>query len=539
MSRSRGARAWLALPAVVAVACVAAFGAVEFGPRIWGSAAPDAPGTVPEPGTTVTVMTAAELRAAIEAERGGGLAPRYVVADVSIDASHKPAPVSRECDPIGPCEVIGTLAGFDTGDPVAVHREDGLLPPAADPASLAAPVALLVTGHGPIEFLGHVTAAPSGSMTWTVADASAATGTAPDEQVIGVGGWLEDVQSSCGPVPEFQLPAPFVCDPRRSYLTPLPEEVATGGGGYWTITPPRDGVPLQAGAYSRLAPDPEWPDFNSTPRWAVYLLRMVAYDGPGCTACRGWLAVGRLDAAAVQSSAPPGPIVRSPAELEQLLSVDRSDWVGRLVAVDGTIDPGVSPPCPALALCRLGELRGSVEDVWATPPTISMLPSEAAFQTQGVMTLRVLSDGLEYLGYPGFNVDGSFRYTVAQLADPQIINHAPLMTVDVTGWLVRGPIYSCPTVIDDGAGTPFQNCPPPDWVSGAEPTANDGVEWTKVGDYVLAQPGAYDEFAADRKTVNAGTLMEPRLGTYVLRLIAVTVDGARKVGWQMIGRIDP
>ena len=181
--------------------------------------------------TEVKVLTAAELRAAIAAQRAGGLAPQDVVADVAIDPDRQTAPLSRECVPPGQCLVIGTLAGFDDPDgTVAVRQEDRVLPPATDPADLQAPVALRLSGQGPIEFLGHVQFTSAGGATWSVAETLAATATAPDGEVVGVDGWLEGATGfSCGPAPEPgpAVPAPFDCAV-RDYLTAEPVTLVTG-----------------------------------------------------------------------------------------------------------------------------------------------------------------------------------------------------------------------------------------------------------------------------------------------------------------------
>jgi hypothetical protein len=542
--RVDGSRKRLGRPAVVVSAAMAALLAVVAAvslPALTRPSPAAESATGPVAATSVSVMTAAELRAAIDEERGGGLQSRYVVADVSIDASRKPAPIARECDPVGQCEVIGTLAGFDDSAVVAVHHEERILPPAMDAASLTSPVALLITGRGPIEFLGHLNASPSGSTTWSVADALDATRTAPDGQVIGVDGWMEEAEEpSCGPAWEVTPPKPFDCIAIHSYITPSPRALASPfGENGWSIGAPADGISLQMGAYGELAPNPDWSDVNAVPRKAIYLLRMIAYDGPGCVGCRSWLGVGRLDAGPAHATGSPGPIVRSAAELEQLLSSDRPAWVGKLLWVDGVVTPGQPVVCAGPNACVLGMLEGTPEAVVATPFTISQMPAEAAFETQGVILVEVLSDGLEFVGDPGATQDGSAVYSVASLSDPLVTNHVPLLTVEVRGWLVRGPIYSCPTVVEAGAGTPFQNCPPPDRIAAAEPTANDGVEWTGPGPWVDVQPGAYDGFAPNPQVAGVGTLMEPRLGTYAVRLISVTVDGTTLVGWQLVGRVEP
>jgi photosystem II stability/assembly factor-like uncharacterized protein len=250
---------------------------------------------------TIEILSTVQLRAAIAAERAGGLQTRDVVADVSIDSSRKPSLPSRECDPAGTCLVIGTLQGFaDDEGPVAIRQEERVLPPASDEASLQSPVALRLTARGPIEFLGHVRLSASGSLVWPIAAALAATATAPDEQVMAVDGWLDGLGGiPCGPAPDPSLaPPPLVFQvPCREYITPDPRHLVapdSGGVGNLTDIPQPDGVAVQMGAYSEYAVDPSFsPNQDTDPRKAIYLIRMVTYQTG-----RSWVVVGRVDATA-------------------------------------------------------------------------------------------------------------------------------------------------------------------------------------------------------------------------------------------------
>src|SRR5207245_1441375 len=107
----------------------------------------------------VHILTGSDLRSAIDVQRTGGVASLDVVVDLDIDATRRPAPQVRECVPLGQCAVLGILAGFD--DPegtvaLAARPYDQTLPPPTSPADLRSPVALRLSGTGPIEFLGHV-----------------------------------------------------------------------------------------------------------------------------------------------------------------------------------------------------------------------------------------------------------------------------------------------------------------------------------------------------------------------------------------------
>ena len=165
------------------------------------------------------------------------------------------------------------------------------------------------------------------------------------------------------------------------------------------MNPPPDGVAVQRGAYDEYAPIPSISNMNEESRRAIYLVRMVVHDAVNCSGCRGWLVVGRLDAAPIKSASPTGPVVRSAAELALLLGKDRAGWIGKAVLVDGKVLPGTNQNCPQTGDCNLGTLDGTTETVFASTYTASMLPQEAGFQTQGVLAVVVRQAGLEYLGY--------------------------------------------------------------------------------------------------------------------------------------------
>jgi hypothetical protein len=537
-SRVRGTSGGIAAAGAVAILVTA----VLVGPRLLGVTA-NSPGTELLSTTNLRALSVDELRAAIAAERAGGLAPQDVVADVAVDAGRIAAPLSRECDPLGQCQVIGTLAGLgEVEGAVAVNKESGDLPPATDAASLAAPVALRLTGHGPIEFLGHFDLAPSGASTWSVAEALAATATAPDEQAVAVAGWLKGASGfSCGPVPTAPLPDPFQCS-GFVFLTPDPSRLVTSTGVGHTFSAPSDGIPVQSGAYAEYAPDPAYADENDEPRLAVYLLRMVAYDSPACPKCRGWLVVGRLDASPGRLTEP-SPVVRSPDELAALLGAGRSQSVGRVLFVDGAVSPGTVGRCDSAGWCSIGALTGTSENVVASAETASMLPAEAGFMTTGVLAMKVRADGLEYLGYLGYNADNSFYFTPGQLDRPdEWQNHAPLMAVITRAWLVDGGIHSCPLAAPaEPSATPLPPCPET-WVASSsfQPVSGDvRGAWSVVTppDAVQVQAGAYEDFAPNPALEPDGVAHVPREGTYLLRLVG-PASGGQSV-WRIAARLDP
>ena len=102
----------LAVAAVVLVATVGVAGLLGL-TRIPANPGTSASPIAPEPVASVTVLDATQLRAAIEAQRAGGLAPQWVVTSVGIDPLRTPD-FLIQCSPQVPCAVvIGVLDGFD------------------------------------------------------------------------------------------------------------------------------------------------------------------------------------------------------------------------------------------------------------------------------------------------------------------------------------------------------------------------------------------------------------------------------------------
>ena len=308
---------------------------------------------------------------------------------------------------------------------------------------------------------------------------------------------------------------------------------------------PSDGVAVQRGAYDEYAPNPSISNMNKESRRAIYLLRMVVDDAVNCSGCRGWLVVGRLDAAPMKSASPTGPVVRSAAELALLLGKDRASWIGKAVLVDGKVLPGTAQNCPQTGDCNIGTLEGTNETVVASAYTASMLPGDAGFETQGVLAVVVRQDGLEYLGYMGYNTDNSFAFQPSQLTDPLVLNQVPLGVVVVTGWLVDSGTVRCPAPITPlpPADTPFFNCPWA-WVTASDvqpvTVTASGLGVTPPAGAVQVQPNAYAEFAPDPATPADGIGHVPRAGTYLLRLVQDPRPGANpQTGWQMVARLDP
>ena len=491
----------------------------------------------------IAVFDAAQLRAAIEQERAGGIEPRDVIGDVAIDPARRTPPLDRECVPLGQCTVIGTLAGFDaTLGTVTVRAEDQRVPPPTDAASLQAPVAVRLSPSGPIEFLGHVNLGTA-TRAFDVAGALALGKMAATGDVIAATGWLVGVEGfSCGPVPMPGpvVPAPFSCQ-LPEFLTATPIRPVSGGGNSFAMSAPTGAVQLQMGAYQEFAPQPSFDGVNDVPRLGTYLLRMVAINQSNCEHCRGWLAVGRLDASAVPASPAPSGyqlLVRSPDELALALAQDRPAIVGQIEFVDGRIFPGTASGCTGSGPCSLGVLEGTSEQVVATPFVVSQsVPGDDA-QVWGVLALLVRPTGLEYLG------EGGVPLPLSELADPLITNGIPLQVHPVEAWLVGEGAVPCASFVHTPpADTPFDTCGG-SWLtaSSQQPVQRNGAGFSHVvpRGAIRVQPGAYDEFAPSPAPEPDGVGFVPREGTYLVRMVTWTPPGGKaEMGWQVVARLAP
>lgn len=560
----------LAIAAVVVVAVLGVAGLLGLTriPATPGStAAPAAPTPAPaEPPASVSVLGATQLKAAIEAQRAGGLAPQWVVTAMGIDASRMPDALTRECSPQGSCAVIGVLHGFeDPAGTVTIRIGEREVPPVTTAADLAGPVALRLSGIAPIEFLGHVDLA-SGDGVLGVPELLSATDTAAAGRVVVVNGWLVGVDAfpSCGPATVPALVPPFECPPNRSLLTAEPvkpvvaELIPSGGqapapvlGNSFSLSFPPGAVQVQWGGYADFAPDPASDGTNNEPRQGLYLVRLTAVDTASCPVCRGWLMVGRLDAPGAATppatTAPTSSItLRSPQELESLLAADRAAWIGRPVFVDGAIDPGFPDGCaPDAAACGLGTLTGTAERVVATGYTASLLLPDTNYPIQGPMALVVRESGLQYLGWLGWSDPLGYETTVEDLVNLASKPRGPMITT-VKGWLVAGLPTPCPAPPERlGEDTPFDACPPA-WLTRDEvqPATSSGgstiVSEPAAG--VRVQYSAYGAFAPDPLIDPATGLTSPRYGTYVVRLVTDARTGDADTGtkgWQVVGRLDP
>jgi hypothetical protein len=366
--------------------------------------------------------------------------------------------------------------------------------------------------------------------------------------VIAATGWLVGVEGfSCGPVP---MPGPIVPEPFSCQIPEFLTERATrpvsrtglsGMGSGFQMSAPSGAVQLQMGAYQQFAPSPSFDGVNDVPRLGTYLLRMVAVDQSNCAHCRGWLAVGRLDASdASASPAPSGyqPQVRSPDELALALAQDRPALVGHSVFVDGRIVPGTASGCTEPGPCSIGVLEGTAEPVVAAPYAVAQLVPGDDAQVRGVLALVVRSDGLEYLGV------GGVPLPLSELADPLVTNGLPLQVHPVTAWLVGMGPEPCPSFASaPPADTPFDTCggawlmPAPD-----QPVQRRGGGFSIVppAGAVRVQPAAYDEYAPAPAAEPSGVGFVPRQGTYLVRMVSNPPGGApAQIGWQIVARLTP
>jgi hypothetical protein len=554
-------RRWpvLALAATAAVIAIAvgvlSFGGPLPGPATTPSASSSAEG-LPEPPATVPLLDRPALEAAIRAQRAGSLEPQVVVTSVGVNPSIRLGPVDRECDPVLPCTVVGTLDDIDADlGTVAVTTEERVQPIPLEAADLRGPLALRLSASGPVQLLGHVDLPGGDGGKVDVARLLDLTATTPDGRVVAADGWLAGVNApSCGPAFLTPPPAPFDCPGLRAFLTDEPVRPATPEGENGTrISVPPTAVQVQFGAYQQFAQAPVSPGVggNDEPRRGLYLVRMVVADVDGCPACRGWLMVGRLDAepiaapAASPGDAPPDQVViQSPGELADVLARNRASLVGTAVFVDGRVISNARG-CPlGVTTCNLWSLAGTDEQVTMSDLTAAQLASDAPFMLEGRLALRVLPDSLEYLGWLGsFGADGGITTDVASLVDLASMPRGPV-TAAVDGWLVAGMPTPCPRQpgMDGLDDTAFVTCPPA-WLmrDDVQPTlVTDGsVTYEEPSPAIHVQYGAYGEYAPAPQA-DAGVPL-PQHGTYLVRLLRNpnVADPETARSWQVIGRLDP
>ncbi len=519
------------------------------------------PTTSPSPSPLTGVLSRDATKMAIDATytTASAAGPRDIIGDVSIDMTQRPAPVSREChDPTGNCTVIGTIAGFADTVGTVVER-DGLGSPPALPLEAGGPIALRVSSMGQVEYLGQVARGPTG-LEWNVGDAIAKQPSLPIDGVLAVHGWLAwGGGMSCGPAPDQASPPPvppFQCG-THDFITPAFEQIVfPSGPNAWEGRGPADGLTVQMDAFNHFVPNPQLDAAGfPMPTEGTYLVQSVinhsSWGSTGGFGTRGWLVVGRIDAEpAPASSMVPQPTVRSAAELEALLAGDRASWVGRTVVVDGSIAPGDAVTCAGPDPCHIGILAGTSEGVVASSQTISMFPTDTNLDTPGLMAFAVRDAGLEYFGPVGQWTDGGVVVPVTELGTPNMLDGQPGRIAIVGGWLVSPGNVPCPGPMPNEPGpppdTPFSSCfagwispvNSPAWLSGTDGSSSVNMPAGSV----RVQWDAYQRFAPDpqidpQDAPNDGTV--PRLGTYVMRLVADPRPAANPAtGWQVVGRID-
>jgi hypothetical protein len=238
------------------------------------------------------------------------------------------------------------------------------------------------------------------------------------------------------------------------------------------------------------------------------------------------------DATASPSSATryDGTRVFTPAELQGALTAARSQWLGRVVLVDGAIDQSRIPTCPAGSeSCVIGQLADANEPVVASTYTGELL--RARGQDINAMSRKafvVRADAIEYLGSLGnaasqdYQVSPDALAALRSTADP-----GQLFQVDAyLGW--SGPV-PCPSVPGSPPpeDTPFGSGCPWAWL------AATGQRDAPVGSTAV-QSFAYAEYASSN--ANSTT---PVHGTYLVRLVLDSRDTTNHTrGWQVIGRLD-
>jgi hypothetical protein len=183
--------------------------------------------------------------------------------------------------------------------------------------------------------------------------------------------------------------------------------------------------------------------------------------------------------------------------------------------------------------------------VFASGYTASLLLPDTDFPTNGLISLLVQAEGLEYLGYMGYNSDNTLLYRVGDLPTMELAPRGP-MTAVVSGWLIdSGAPLRCapPSSPPPPADTPFENCPLA-WLTSDEvqpvSVTDDSRSVNDPPNAVRVQPEAYMDFAPDPAFEANRVAHVPRYGTYLVRLVAnppTAADPER--GWQVVARLAP
>lgn len=234
-----------------------------------------------------------------------------------------------------------------------------------------------------------------------------------------------------------------------------------------------------------------------------------------------------------------GQRVYTAEELAAVLAQDRPSMLGKPVLVNASITPGPEGPCSTPPPgCPMGTLAGTSELVVATTYTMSLLAD--ATPSTSVMAMRVLPEGLEFLGWMGRAGAGDFVATVDELRTTAASSQTGLVTFIVSAWLVATPVLKCLAIPSVTPGSLFEGCERA-WLtpSAEQPTVVTPTSMTVIPppDGVPVQYGAYQEFAPGGSS--AARMPQPRFGTYLVRLVNDTPAGANAPrGWQVVARLD-
>jgi hypothetical protein len=165
---------------------------------------------------------------------------------------------------------------------------------------------------------------------------------------------------------------------------------------------------------------------------------------------------------------------------------------------------------------------------------------------------RVQPNSLFLLGIVEFNAD-QLIWTVAEVLGRSTGELGDRL-LPVDGWLVQAPAHSCParttTTLDDRFG-----CGGEAWVTPTErhfaaPASGDPVSIEFPRDHLRVQNNAYNDFALEPVTGEAG-ITEPRRGTYLVRWAGCQPEAAPTPDvsqsptespdcsfWEIAGRLD-
>jgi len=249
--------------------------------------------------------------------------------------------------------------------------------------------------------------------------------------------------------------------------------------GSFSLQPPGPGIPVQADAYRRYAPDPGPADQGATPpRRGVYLLQHVRNPDPGREPTMGWSVVGRLDPLPPSDDATPTTLV--PSRWTVAGPVDPADR-SLMLLVDGVSCPGPdgSRAEPVVSVASVeGELRIRVDVTAGTdgrPCPVTRLV-RVPVRLAAPLGARVIVDAAE--------PDPQRRFPTVHRVDP--VDTGLRYSCDGSGDLTFRDIMGPGLEVEAAGGPPLRPgwrlvIAGPDHVLQLGPVGRDGAEMVEVG----------------------------------------------------------